>query len=57
MGQKDGYAKQNAQKHLETINQFSKNKNNDIKVIENTGHTFRNKEVELSKTIIDFVKF
>ena len=56
MGQKDGFAKQQTQRHLETINQYSKNKDNDIKVIENTGHTFRNKEVELSKAIIDFVK-
>ena len=32
------------------------NNDNVIRVIENTGHTFRNKEVELSNTIIDFVK-
>ena len=56
MGQKDGFAKQNTQRHLETINQYSKNKDNIIRVIENTGHTFRNKEVELSKIIINFVK-
>lgn len=37
MGQKDGFAKQNTQRHLETINQYSKNKDNIIKVIENTG--------------------
>ena len=55
MGQKDGFAKQNTKKHLETINQYSKNKDNTIKVIENTGHTFRNKEIELSKAIIEFV--
>jgi alpha/beta superfamily hydrolase len=56
MGQKDGFAKQNTKRHLETINQYSKNKDNVIKVIENTGHTFRNREIELSKIIIDFVR-
>ena len=56
MGQKDGFAKQNTQKHLEIINQFSRNKDNIIKVIEDAGHTFRGKEVDLSNVIINFVK-
>ena len=56
MGEKDGYCKQNAQKHLDIINQYSKNQDNIVKVIENTGHTFRNKEIDLSNVIIDFVK-
>ena len=56
MGQKDGFAKQDALKHLKIINQFSKNKDNIINVIEDAGHTFRNKEIELSNSIIKFVK-
>jgi len=56
MGEKDGFAKGNTQKHLETIFDYSKNKNNAIKVVANCGHTFKNKEKELSKYIVDFVK-
>ena len=56
MGEKDGFAKGNTQKHLETIYDYSQNKNNAIKVVANCGHTFKNKEKELSKFIVDFVK-
>ncbi len=56
MGQNDSFAKGNTKKHLQTIYEYSNNKNNVISVIENTGHTFRGKEIELSKIIIDFVK-
>ncbi len=56
MGEKDCYAKNNTLQHLITINEYSKNKDNVIKVIKNTGHTFKNKEIELSKVIIDFAK-
>ena len=34
----------------------TKTKNSVVKVIENCGHTFRNKEKELAQVILDFVK-
>ena len=56
MGQNDGYAKRNGKKHLQVIYENSGNKDNIARVIEDTSHTFRNKEKELAKVIIDFVK-
>ncbi len=56
MGKNDGFAFGNTLNHLQTINENSKNKNNVIAVIENAGHTFRNKEQELARVILEFVK-
>ncbi len=56
MGENDSFAYGNTLKHLQTINENSKNKDNIIKVIENCGHTFKNKSYELSKAILEFVK-
>lgn len=56
IGEKDSFAKKNSQKHLETIYRYSDNESNIIKVIENTGHTYRNKEIELAKIILEFIK-
>lgn len=56
MGENDMFSNKNALKHLNTINNNSKYKNNEIKVIEGTGHTYKNKENELAKLIIEFVK-
>ena len=56
MGEKDGFAFNNADYHLQTINQNSKNKNNTIKVIKGCGHTFFGKEEELANEILSFVK-
>ena len=56
MGENDSFAYGNTLKHLQTINENSKNKDNIIKVIENCGHTFKNKNYELSKAILEFVK-
>ncbi len=56
MGENDGFAYGNTLKHLQAINENSKNKNNVIKVIKNCGHTFKNKSFELSTEILDFVK-
>ncbi len=55
MGEKDSFGFGDTQKHLETINQNSKNKNNDIKTIESTGHTFRGKEEKLAEVILKFI--
>jgi len=38
------------------INENTKNKNNKMEVINNTGHTYQEKEIELSNIIIDFIK-
>lgn len=57
IGEKDGFAYGNALKHLQTINDNTKLKNNEIKVIANCGHTFKNeKAFELAKAILEFVK-
>ena len=56
MGENDSFAYGNTLKHLQTINENSKNKDNIIKVIENCGHTFKNKNYELSKALLEFVK-
>ena len=56
MGEKDGFAFNNAEKHLQTINQNSKNKNNRTKVIANCGHTFFGKEEELANEILNFIQ-
>lgn len=56
MGQNDGYAFGNTLKHLQTINENSKNKNNVIEVIENCGHTFKNKSQDLSMAILKFIR-
>lgn len=56
MGEKDGFAFGDTIKHLETIKENTKTKKSIVKVIENCGHTFRNKEKELAKVILDFVK-
>ena len=56
MGEKDGFAFNDTIKHLETIKENTKTKNSVVKVIENCGHTFRNKEKELAQVILDFVK-
>lgn len=56
MGEKDGFAFGDTIKHLETIKENTKTKKSVVKVIENCGHTFRNKEKELAKVILDFVK-
>lgn len=56
MGENDSFAYGNTLKHLQTINENSKNKDNIIKVIQNCGHTFKNKNYELSKAILEFVK-
>ena len=56
MGKSDSFAFGNALSHLQTINENSKNKNNIVVVIENSGHTFRNKEKELAQVILNFVK-
>ena len=56
MGEKDGFTFGDTAKHLETINQNSKNKNNIIKIIKNTGHTFKDVEQSLANTIVEFAK-
>lgn len=56
MGEKDAFAKGNTQKHLEIIKKHSGNNQNIIKVIKDTGHTFRNRENILSDAIIKFVE-
>ncbi len=56
MGEKDSFAFGNTLSHLKTINENSKYKNNVISVIDNTGHTFRNKEKELANFILEFVR-
>lgn len=56
MGEKDDFAFNDTIKHLETIKENTKTKNSVVKVIENCGHTFRNKEKELAQVILDFVK-
>jgi len=57
MGDKDGFAYGNTLNHLSTINKNTKYKDNVVKVIENCGHTFKNKKAfELAKSILDFVK-
>lgn len=56
MGENDSFSYGNTLKHLQTINENSKNKDNIIKVIQNCGHTFKNKNYELSKAILEFVK-
>ena len=56
MGQNDSFAKRNAEKHLNILYRNSGNKNNVIKVIYDTSHTFRGKEKELAKEIIKFVQ-
>lgn len=56
MGKNDMYANKDTFKHLNTINNNSKYKNNEIKVVEGTGHTYKNKEKELSQLIIDFIE-
>lgn len=56
MGEKDSFAFGNTLDHLQTINANSKNKNNVVAVIDNAGHTFRNREQELANTILNFVK-
>lgn len=55
MGEKDGFAFSNTLNHLEKINQNTKNKNNVISVIEDTGHTFRGKEKNLAQVILNFI--
>ena len=56
MGGKDDFAFNDTIKHLETIKENTKTKNSVVKIIENCGHTFRNKEKELAQVILDFVK-
>lgn len=56
MGENDGYAFGNTLKHLQKINENSKNKNNIIKVINNCGHTFKDKSKELFNVILKFIK-
>lgn len=56
MGEKDDFAFGDTFKHLEIIKENTKTKKSVVKVIENCGHTFRNKEKELAKVILDFVK-
>ncbi|MDD3396972.1 MAG: DUF1749 domain-containing protein [Clostridia bacterium] len=56
IGEKDWFANQDAKKHLLLINENTKNKNNKMEVINNTGHTYQEKEIELSNIIIDFIK-
>lgn len=56
MGENDSFAFGDTLNHLQTINTNSKNKNNTVAVIENCGHTFRNKEQELACTILKFVQ-
>ncbi len=56
MGQNDGFAFGNTLSHLQTIAKNSSAKSNVIKVIEKCGHTFRNKEKELSKVILEFTE-
>lgn len=56
MGEEDGYGNGDTFKHLQTINENSKSKNNVVKVIDNCGHSFRGKENELAQTILEFIK-
>lgn len=57
MGQNDVFAKRNAKNHLEIILKNSNKKaNNKAVVIENSGHTYKEHELELAQAIIDFVK-
>lgn len=56
MGEKDSFAFGDAISHLQMINSNSKNKINIIAVIKNTGHTFKDKEKNLAKIILEFVK-
>jgi len=56
MGQKDSFAKSDAENHLNIINRHSRKNDNVVKVIENTGHTFRNKEDVLAQIVLEFVK-
>ena len=56
MGENDSFAYGNTLKHLQTINENSKNKDNNIKVIDYCGHPFKNKNYELSKAILEFVR-
>ena len=56
MGEKDGFAFNNAANHLQTINQNSKNKNNKIRIINDCGHTFADKEEELANEILTFIQ-
>lgn len=56
MGEKDSYAKGDTLNHLQIINENSKYQNNVVKVINDCGHTFKNKSSELAKEILDFLK-
>lgn len=56
MGEKDRYAFGDTLSHLQTINTNSKKKNNVVTVVEDCGHTFRNKERQLAYAILKFVQ-
>lgn len=56
MGEKDSFAFGDTLNHLQTINTNSKKQNNVVTVIEDCGHTFRNKERELAYAILKFVQ-
>ena len=56
MGEKDGFAFGDAQKHLQTIKDNTKNRQGVVRVIKNSGHTFKGQELALAKTILEFVK-
>ncbi len=56
MGENDKFGNGDTFKHLKTINENSRYKNNVIKVIKDCGHSFRGKENELAQTILEFVK-
>ncbi len=57
MGQNDVFAKRNGRNHLQIILENSnKEANNEVEVIENAGHVYRQHEQDLAKAIIDFDK-
>ena len=56
MGEKDGFAFDNTLNHLQIMNANSRNKNNAVAVINNAGHSFKDRGQELAKTILNFIK-
>lgn len=55
MGENDGFAYGDTAKHLKEINKQTSRKDNLVKVISNTGHTFKGKADELAQEILKFV--
>ena len=56
MGEFDVFGNGDVKKHLSVINDNSYDKNNVVKIIDGTGHTFKKKERELAEVVEEFVK-